>query len=192
MAQLRRQASHPMHRSLQVQGSLQTLADHVASELAVGEIHPPMGECIIQSGGGVFSFPDRVYYKTDRIVAVTQELQGEARELALCLASRHHNGHVREASIRNPYLLRSSLVIPFSVQLLGEYVVEIGKAIEEQMATLGLQPFIDFAKENPRFVETTRRRAISYWDCYYRRDYLSLRDFPCYRAIQSIILASRE
>lgn len=175
-----------------VPSNLQTVANHVASELAVGETHPSMGECILQLGGEVFSFPIRVYYRTDRIAAVTHGLHGEARELALCLASRHHDGHVREAAIRNPYLLESSLAIPFSVQLLGEYVVEIGNAIEEQMAVLGLQPFVDFAKENPAFVETTRRRAISYWDCYYRRDYVNLKDFPCYRAIQSIISASRE
>lgn len=181
-----------MHRYLQVPNSLQTVANHVASELAVGEIHPPMGECTLQAGGEVFSFPYRVYYRTDRIAAVAHGLQGEAREFALCLASRHHDGRVREASIRNPYLLRSALVIPFSVQLLGEYVVEIGNAIEEQMTMLGLQPFVDFAKENPAFLETTRRRAISYWDCYYRSDYANLRDFPCYRAIQRIILASRE
>ena len=192
MAQLRRQASQAMHRFLQVPNRLQTVADLVASELAVGEIHAPMGECRLRSGGELFSFPSRVYYRTGRIAAVTHGLQGEARELALCLASRHHDGHVREASIRNPYFFGSALVIPFSVQLLGEYVVEIGKVIEEQIAVVGLQPFVDFAKENPAFVETTRRRAISYWDCYYRRDYVNLRDFPCYRAIQSIILAARE
>lgn len=181
-----------MNRYLQVPSNLQIVVNHVASELAVGEIHPPMGECLLQVNGEAFSFPSRVYYRTERIAAVVHGLQGEARQLALCLASRHHDGHVREAAIRNSCLLESSLVIPFSVQLLGEYVVEIGNAIEEQMAILGLQPFIDFAKENPAFVETTRRRAISYWDCYYRRDYVNLRDFPCYRAIQSIILAARE
>lgn len=181
-----------MNRYLQVPSNLQIVANLVASELAVGEIHPPMGECVLQLNGEVFSFPSRAYYRTDRIAAVVHGLHGKARQLALCLASRHHDGHVREAAIRNPCLLEGSLVIPFSVQLLGEYVVEIGNAIEEQMAILGLQPFIDFAKENPAFVETTRRRAISYWDCYYRRDYVNLRDFPCYRAIQRIILAARE
>lgn len=181
-----------MQRYLQLPNSLQSVADHVAAELAVDETHPSMGERVLQVGGEVFSFPIRVYYRTYRIAAVAHGLQGEARQLALCLASRHHDGHVREAAIRNPCMLESRMAIPFSVQLLGEYVVEIGNAIEEQMAILGLQPFIDFAKENPAFVETTRRRAISYWDCYYRRDYVNLRDFPCYRAIQRIILAAHE
>lgn len=77
------------------------------------------------------------------------------------------------------------------MQLLGEYVVEIGKVIEERMATMGIQAFVDFAKENPGFVQTTRRRAISYWDCYYRCDYPRMQDFPSYRTVQRILSASQ-
>lgn len=151
-----------------------------------------MGWIAFQMRGEACAFPGRVYYTVGRIATVTQGLQGTARELALCLASRHHDGYVREAAIRNPYLWESPLSVPFSVQLLGEYVVEIGKIIEEHMAVTGIQPYIDFAKENPGFVETTRRRTISYWDCYYRSDYRRMQEFPCYRAVQRIISAARD
>ena len=181
-----------MHHYLQVPNSLRTVAQYVASALSADEAHAPMGARSCQISGELLSFPYRVYYKKDVISAISHNFQGEAKELALCLASRHHDGRVREYSIRSSCLLKSSLVIPFSVQLLGEYVAEIGKAIEEQIAILGLQKFIDFAKENPKLIETIRRRSISYWDCYYRNDYVNLSDYPCYRAIQSIISASRE
>jgi hypothetical protein len=180
-----------MHRLLQMPKDIHATAQQVESALSVGEIHAPAGNRTFQVGGEACSFPYRVYYTVERVVSVTRDLDGTAGEIALCLASRHNDGRIREIAIRNPSLWKSSWAIPFSVQLLGEYVVEIGKAIEEQIDTVGIRPFLDFAKENPGFVETTRRRAISYWDCYYRSDYVKLQDYPCYRAIQRMLSASR-
>lgn len=175
-----------MHRLLQTPACLQTLAKQVESRLSVGELHAPAGERTTLVGGEKLVFPYRVYYTPDRIAEAARDSQGEALALTLCLASRHWDGHVREAAIRNLDLFGRPWVIPFAVQLLGEYVVQVGKAVEERITELGVQPFLNFARENTDFIETTRRRATSYWDCYYRNEYKTLEDFPCYRAIHAI------
>lgn len=157
--------------------------------LSVGELHAPMGERTTLVGGEVLAFPYRVYYTQERIAEATRGHQGEALALTLCLASRHWDGHVREAAIRDLDLLNRPWAIPFAVQLLGEYVVQVGEVVEERIAELGLQPFLDFARENTDFIKTTRRRAISYWNCYYRHEYKTLEEYPCYRAINAICSA---
>jgi len=62
-------------------------------------------------------------------------------------------------------------VPPFVLKLLGEYVVEILFAIQSNVSALDASIYRRFVKENPEFMEKTRQRMISYWDCYYRRDY---------------------
>ena len=175
-----------MHRLLQMPPPLQALAQQVESGLAVGEVHAPMGERTAQVGGEALSFPYRVYYSSDAMTEVTRGLHGDALAMSLCLATRHWDGHVREAAIHDLDLFGRPWAIPFAVQLLGEYVVEIGKIVEAQMAKVGLQPFFEFARENPNFIQTTRRRATSYWACYYRSSYKTLGEYPCYRAVQTI------
>ncbi len=48
--------------------------------------------------------------------------------------------------------------------------------------------YLRFASENPAFMETTVRRATSYWNCYYRFGYPNRMDylaFPVLRWLQS-------
>jgi hypothetical protein len=59
-------------------------------------------------------------------------------------------------------------VAPYLVQLLGEYVVEITRAIVESQG-VAKRHFAAFAGENPAFVALTRTRVISYWNAYQRR-----------------------
>ncbi len=146
----------------------------------------------MQVGGEALVFPYRVYYTPSRIESVARSLEGDAKALALCLSSRHHDGHIREAAVRDSHFVLNPWSTPFAMQLLGEYVVEIGTAVEDQILKVGAQPFINFARENRAFMETTRRRSISYWDCYYRNVYKNLVEYPCYRALQSIHASSSE
>lgn len=181
-----------MHRCLHTPIQLRELAHRAEAALSVGEIHPPGGDRTVLVGGEVLVFPYRVYYAPSRIESVTRNLEGKAKVLALCLASRHHDGHVREAAIRDSHFDLNPWSTPFAIQLLGEYVVEIGEAVEDQISKFGATQFVNFARENPVFMETTRRRAISYWDCYHRSAYRNLVEYPCYRALQSINAASSE
>ena len=171
---------------------IREVAHRIDAELFLGEIGAPQGDRTAYVGGEAFAFPYRVYYPPQRIASVTSSLEGDARVLALCLISRHHDGHVREAAIRDSHFIERPWSTPFAVQLLGEYVVEIGRAVEDQISSLGVTPFVNFARENPNFMETTRRRAISYWDCYYRIVYKDLKEYPCFRALHAIRTAASE
>jgi hypothetical protein len=164
--------------------NLQALAQQVESRLAVDEIHAPVGALTTRVGGETLAFPYRVYYAPSRVSEVTAEYRDDALAMCLCLASRHWDGHIREAAIRSLDFSGRPWTIPFAVQLLGEYVVEIGRMLEQRIAELGPHPLLAFAGENPGFIETTRRRVVSYWNCYYRSVYPTLEAYPCHRAMQ--------
>ena len=66
----------------------------------------------------------------------------------------------------------------------------IGTALEERIADIGPGAFATFARDNPVFMATTRRRAISYWNAYYRDVYRTPDDCPCFRALEAIQAAS--
>jgi hypothetical protein len=181
-----------MHRCLHTPIQLREVAHRVEAALSVGENHTPGGDRTVRIGDESLVFPYRVYYTPGRIESVARSLEGDAKVLALCLASRHHDGRIREAAVKDSHFVLNAWSTPFAIQLLGEYVVEIGIAVEDQISKFGAKPFIKFARENQPFMETTLRRAISYWDCYHRNVYKNLIEYPCYRALQSIHAASSE
>jgi len=53
---------------------------------------------------------------------------------------------------------------------------------------LEMRRFRAFARENPAFMATTRRRATSYWDCYYRMGFPTLQTYPAVLALNEIEL----
>ncbi len=77
-------------------------------------------------------------------------------------------------------------VVPFVIQLLGEYVLEIVEVIAAAIPLMNAGQFADFVRENPGFMATTRRRAISYWDCYHRSRFPALRSYPAWIALEAI------
>jgi hypothetical protein len=65
-------------------------------------------------------------------------------------------------------------VVPFVVQLAGEYVLEILDSIRHGLSDLPSKrstqrlAYGDFIARNPGFFALTERRVVSYWSCYYR------------------------
>ena len=74
------------------------------------------------------------------------------------------------------------------MQLLGEYVVEIAHVIVTALRDGYVAGLAQFVIDNPLFMATTRRRVVSYWNCYYRRQFPSLHDYPAHIALESIHL----
>jgi hypothetical protein len=177
-------------RSLDVSSALGELAAEADAQLSVGELCPPRGERVVILDGQRFLFPYRVYYSPTTVAAVTEYPSTHNGTWLLCLASRHHDGRIREQAMRRLELRAGHWTIPFAVQLLGEYIVEIGQIIEVKLASFGAGPFARFVQENPEFMAVTRQRVISYWNCYYRSKYPSISDYPCYRALQAITCAA--
>lgn len=88
-----------------------------------------------------------------------------------CYFTRHHNGYVREHCLRRIISSQEPWVIPFVIQLLGEYVGKIIEVIRDNVHNLNEDLYKSFLIENPAFYELTKKRVMSYWDCYYRNHY---------------------
>jgi hypothetical protein len=100
-----------------------------------------------------------------------------------CLLTRHHDGYVRQRHLERVISIREAWVVPFVMQLTGEYVIQILETVEAHLPTLDPELYGRFVRDNQAYFQTTRARMISYWDCYYRclykhpSDYVGLRVF---------------
>jgi hypothetical protein len=101
-----------------------------------------------------------------------------SRTLVACLYSRHPDGHVRERHARRLVKLNEPWVVPFVFQLLSEYELEIGLMIVGEAGLLTSPAYVNFVRENPRFVNRAKQRAASYWNLYYRDRFPNLKKYP--------------
>ncbi|WP_225775880.1 hypothetical protein [Pseudomonas sp. Marseille-Q5115] len=98
-----------------------------------------------------------------------------------CLLTRHHNGYVRQRQLERILPVPEPWVVPFVVQLTGEYVIEILDTCESRFSLLDPVLYGAFIRENPKYFQATRDRMISYWDCYYRLRYKRKPDYVGFR-----------
>ena len=166
--------------------ALQPIALAILPALRVGELSPPLQDFTVFVGLEKLTAPRRVYYSPAKLRSVIAKSSGEARVLALCLGTRHCDGFIREECLRQLVDTGSPWAAPFVVQLVGEYVVEIVHVIVMALQRGYVAGLAQFVLDNPSFMATTRRRVVSYWDCYYRGPFPSLLDYPAYIALESI------
>jgi hypothetical protein len=75
-------------------------------------------------------------------------------------------------------------VVPFVVQLVGEYVVEILESIRHHLSDLTSKrstqrlAYGDFIARNPGFFARTEHRVVSYWACYHRGKFPDFGTYP--------------
>ncbi|MFI6115677.1 hypothetical protein [Kitasatospora sp. NPDC051164] len=111
-------------------------------------------------------------------------LSPRQRLLLHCLYSRHWDGLVRQRHLEKVVGCTDPWVVPFVVQLVGEYVLEILIVICDELRDLaapgarGHLAYGQFIADNPAFFARTQRRVVSYWSCYYRGAYASFRGYP--------------
>jgi hypothetical protein len=163
--------------------------------------YPPLGSITnsnsrewspITVQGDRIVIPHRIYNAVP-----TKDLANHDYEAGIaidCLYTRHNDGFVRQAALRR--VLAAAVrpwIVPFVLQLLGEYVIEICDDIQhfaeaEIPARSGwTRQFRLFANENPDFVALTRQRATSYWECYHRGSHLYRDSYPGLRALSLTI-----
>ena len=156
-----------------------------AAEDLIGMLPEPVHRSdqffVVTVSGETLLIPYRMYNPEPSSAAV----RGEgplARSIRLSLYSRHYDGFVRQRSLRGLLECNDSWVVPFVVQLIGEYVLEI---VEDISQGLDLRPGTEcracygrFVADNAAFVDRTSRRATSYWNCYYRFRYPVMRPEP--------------
>lgn len=136
--------------------------------------------------GESLSIPYRVFPDADTSpCASLNEVQAR---IYACALTRHHDGHVRQRQLEQIVTLSDPWVVPFVVQLCGEYVSEILDVIEQHLPTMHPPAYGEFFRENPRFFQQTESRMASYWDSYYRwvykrkADYVGFKLFKQFRA----------
>jgi hypothetical protein len=145
----------------------------VVGALAVINFNAPLkpaGSFQVSVDGEMLEIPYRIYYDEPtpdnlRALSVVQS------EILACLYTRHHNGFVREKYAGQIVASNQSWIPSFVLRLLGEYVIEILYAIERNLNNLNQDTYRQFLTSNREFYETTKRRVMSYWDSYYRRQY---------------------
>lgn len=143
----------------------------------------PLASFPVVVAGQQVSIPGRLYNDEPSPVAMAS-LSPRQRQLLHCLYSRHCDGVVRQRHLEGIVAATDPWVVPFVVQLVGEYVLEILVVIcggLRDLATPGTRGHVaygQFVVDNPAYFARTQRRVVSYWSCYYRGAYASFRGYP--------------
>ncbi|MEU6536623.1 hypothetical protein [Streptomyces sp. NPDC047000] len=161
------------------------LAGDAEAVLAVmpGSRFQPHGSSSVVVEGRQVSIPERLYNDEPPTDAVAK-LSPRQQQLLHCLYSRHCDGVVRQRHLENVVGSTDPWVVPFVVQLAGEYVLEILVVIRDELrdlatpGTRGHLAYGQFIMDNPDFFARTQRRAVSYWNCYHRGTYASFQGYP--------------
>ena len=157
---------------------LQRVFAELQAILQPRQLAPSIPLAALSVEGQPLAIPSRVYCDPGLLWSVVAHGDGLARSLALCLGTRHWDGHVREACVRRLLPSRDRWTAAFVVCLLGEYVIEIIDFIDEVFDQLDVDALAAFAQANPAFMATTRRRATSYWNERYRHRFPDRRTYP--------------
>ncbi|MFF3976308.1 hypothetical protein [Streptomyces sp. NPDC001828] len=164
------------------------LADDVRDVLAVvpdAGLSPvsPVSPFEVEVQGETVAIPSRIYNdepEADR----QQPLTSTQRVILHCLYTRHHDGRVRQRHLEQIVACGEPWVVPFVLQLAGEYVLEILEAIVRGLPGMSApgsaqrRLYGEFIARNPAFFARTERRVVSYWSCYYRWKYAEFGTYP--------------
>lgn len=161
------------------------LADDVRSALTVmpEARHTPVMPFEVEVQGETVAIPSRIYNEEPG-AGSERALSGTQQMILHCLYSRHHDGRVRQRRLEQIVASGEPWVVPFVVQLAGEYVLEIIEAIGRGLPGLAVpgsaqrRLYGEFIARNPAFFARTERRVVSYWSCYYRWKYGAFGTYP--------------
>jgi hypothetical protein len=173
---------HPwrMSESSEVRAFPAALADEVRAvlpQLSDYQLRPPAAAFQVRVRGETIDIPSRVYYRESQVLSCASR-PGVQGLIALCLGTRHHDGYLREKCVKRLIEIEEPWIVPFIIQLIGEYVVTIVKLIEQALPNLNTALYTEFIAANRAYFETIGRRTISYWDVYYRNEYPNSKDYP--------------
>jgi hypothetical protein len=165
-------------------------ASNVVSALPA-PAHAPAHQFIVHVDDEDVLIPQRIYNPevSDDVTASWPTLE---RDVYACLYTRHYDGYVRQRHLRSIVGRSHPWVVPFVVQLMGEYVVEIVAEIREGLSDLNVPgssqhaKYAAFVAANTRFLDLTSSRVVSYWNCYYRVQYPELSEYPGFQLISSL------
>lgn len=120
--------------------------------------------------------PRRVYYDfpSEKEIEKLNVLQ---KEILFCIFTRHHDGYLREKNLKEIIKSKNVWIIPFILELLGEYVIEIISLIAENLEEFDKEQFKMFIDNNKGYFEKKSQNVISYWDCYFKFNFRKKREY---------------
>ncbi|MGV9505646.1 hypothetical protein ACWDQZ_08575 [Streptomyces tendae] len=133
----------------------------------------PVSPFSVYVGDEAVAIPYRIY-QDELPDDVVRDLTGVQQAILHCLYSRQSDGLVRQRHLEQIASSDEPWAVPFVVQLVGEYVLEILESIQHGLSDLPSKgsaqrlTYGDFIARNPGFFARTERRVVSYWSCYYR------------------------
>jgi len=145
----------------------------------------------LRVGLETLDFPCRVYISHRQLEDAALEWSGVRRQIAFCLGTRHHDGYYRESCLRRLGPLDAEWKVAFACLLLGDYVIEIANLAAQHLLAAPAELTYTFFANNAAVIETQRRRAISYWDCYYRPAVARYTELPVIACIDTLLARSQ-
>jgi hypothetical protein len=102
--------------------------------------------------------------------------------------TRHNDGKIREKYLLNLFNYSQDFSLPFIIQLIGEYIIEILNLIYENISKLNSKNVKSFILNNDKYYKTIKSRVISYWDCYYRSEFPLKESYVGHKILEKIDL----
>jgi hypothetical protein len=130
----------------------------------------------VQLNNELLSIPSRLYFN-EPDTELENKLTDIQKTILHCIFLRHHNGYLRQNRLEKLVESNEYWVLPFTFQLLGEYVFEILEVLDKHINEKRIDNYLRFKKENPKYWQQTESRMVSYWNEYYRRKFPELKDY---------------
>ena len=129
--------------------------------------------------------PYRLYFDEPN-PELEKTLTDKQKDILNCIYLRHHNGHLREERLNLLSDNSEKWVIPFIIQLVGEYIYELLPIIDKKVNEKTLTFYAEFSVENPKYWQQTESRMISYWNEYYRLKFPKLKEYLGFEIVKRI------
>lgn len=134
--------------------------------------------------GQILTIPYRIYFDENTDLS-NESLTVVQENIINCIGLRHFDGRVRERYLKRISNNYTGFEVPYVFQLLGEYVLEVIEIVNT-IINDRIYDYLDFVNENPKYFKQTESKMISYWNCYYRRQYWKIKNYPGYKIINQL------
>ena len=109
------------------------------------------------------------------------------KQILNCIYTRHLNGYIREKRLKNLLNFDHEWILPFKLQLLGEFVIEILFELDKHITDKNIKQLKQLTLDNKKYWQQTKSRMVSWWDADYRhRNYKNIKDYIGYKIMKRI------
>jgi hypothetical protein len=182
--------------------SLEAYVDNALRVVPLADTRPFVNEhASVDVRGEEFRLLRRVYF--DYVYLKDGSWHTHARwqmpsleqDVLACIYSTHHDGVVRAQSINRLIESRHDWALPYLLNLVSDYVVEITELIDYRADRIDIEIAHQFAASNHRYVSRIADRVLSYWSLWHRvrhhsgtdhPQYAWLEDYPAYKTLKRL------